>query len=211
MKIDTHVHSIIEKPHPVMSCDEMVDMAVEMGLDGFILTEHNKLLPEKEFQALRENKASLKIFRGIEVGCLDGLHYLIYGPLRFWPLDGETTPRNLVKIAHEDGNFVSIAHPYRSNMTDPNPDWKIPEHVYEMDIDGIEVKSFNLHNTVSQEKSLQLAELLNCVAMAGSDHHPHCPRIGKIGVKLENAVETDEELVGALKSGRLSRFDCVDF
>lgn len=207
MRLDTHVHTLIEgDKQPQLPVEELLKRASDVGLDGLIMTEHNTVRPNEEFYALREQAQDLVLFRGVEVGCADGFHYLVYGSLDFLPLVENLSPQELVQEVHAEDGFVAIAHPYRS------PDDVLPGHVYRLDLDGVEVKSFNLKSPVSQEKCLQLAETLNCWGIAGTDHHAHCPdRIGRLGIELERTVTTERDLVREMKEGAFTIFDTVDF
>lgn len=200
MKIDMHVHTRQGKSTSFMNRDDIIETAAERGLDGIIITDHNTILPAEELKAYRNNNRGLKVFQGVEVAT-SGFHFLVIGHLEFLPLTRETTPRELIKTAHSSGNFVAIAHPYR-RAEDVLPEW-----AYSQELDGVEVKSFNIMDTASQRKSLELAKSLGCLAIAGTDHHPGTDRVGKIGVELEADPQTEHELVMQLKSGKFKIFD----
>ncbi len=207
MKFDTHVHTIIEGNKPEnMTIDELIPAAKGAGVDGIVITEHNTVLPDKEFHDLQQKAGDLIILQGVEFGCTDGFDYLVYGSTGFLPLEEVITPWELVNTVHEEGGFVAVAHPYRP------PDKVIPSHIYELGLDGVEVKSFNLQSKVAQVKCLALARELNCVPIAGTDHHAHCPdRVGKIGIELERRVNSISDFVQELKKGHLKIYDRVDF
>lgn len=208
LKLDTHVHTINEKPDPTMNQQQLLAMAKANDLDGFIVTEHNVIRRPADLQALKQDALDnygLHVFQGVEIGCSDGFHYLVYGHLDFFPLPEDISPQELVVTAHRHNCWVAIAHPFRK------PDVVLPGHVYRLNLDGVEVKSYNLQSKLAQEKSRQMAVRMNCAVQAGTDHHAHCPRIGRIGIELAHPVTSEEELVAALRSESFQCFATVDF
>ena len=202
MKIDTHLHTRIYSACSKLPPAALINTAQQRNLDGIIITEHNQIWPEKDFSLLQEEASDLKIFRGVEVSCTDGFDYLIFGSMDFFPLKNDITPQEIMKIADKKDNFVAIAHPYRS------PEDVIPDHVYDLHLDGVEVKSFNMKADIQQRKAFNLAQKMNCIPIAGSDAHG-TGRIGKYGIELEKKADNNRELVNGLKGGNFKIFDYV--
>ena len=81
MLIDLHTHTSHLSMDSVLSVGDLVALAIDRGLDGICLTEHNAVWEPRELEALRE-KYDFPIFSGMEVGTEKG-HVLVFGLERF--------------------------------------------------------------------------------------------------------------------------------
>jgi len=79
MKIDMHVHTSKYSQCAISDADQMVSAAIEAGLDGIVLTEHNHMWNIDEINQLRERFPGFKIFNGVEVSVKDVGDILVYG------------------------------------------------------------------------------------------------------------------------------------
>lgn len=112
MKFDLHLHTSRHSPDSRMHPDALCRRAEAIGLDGFVITEHDWLWTETELDELRRAYPGLVILAGVEVSTREG-HFLAYG-LR----DPFATPRgigcaDLCREVHRQGGVVVAAHPFR--------------------------------------------------------------------------------------------------
>jgi hypothetical protein len=78
MKIDLHVHTRERSPCACSSTDEMILAAVDRGLDGLVITDHDRLVPTEDLAYLNAKYAPFRVFGGIEV-TTRGEHVLVLG------------------------------------------------------------------------------------------------------------------------------------
>lgn len=209
MRIDLHLHTSAFSNCGKQTPDELLRTARDAGLDGLVITDHSagyRIWPADQWADLQRKarKHGLRLFAGVEVGCLGGFDYLVYGSLDFLAAEklheGKyLEPEDLIEMAHRAGCFVAIAHPYRRE------DDLVPPRVYKLALDGVEVKSFNMKTELQQARGMALAKAMDCVPIAGSDAHIQI-RVGGFGVELKNRVEDERELVAALQAGEFRIF-----
>ena len=65
MKIDMHVHTSRHSSCAVMSPQQMAEAALQSGLDGVTLAEHDYLWTAEEARELAEQFPPLAVFRAI--------------------------------------------------------------------------------------------------------------------------------------------------
>ena len=78
MKFDLHIHTTRHSPDSVMDPIAMVHQANQIGLDGVVITEDDRLWTEEELEELRTVLPGLVVLAGIEVSAWEG-HFLVYG------------------------------------------------------------------------------------------------------------------------------------
>src|SRR6516162_7743877 len=78
MRFDCHLHTSRYSRDSLMDPFDMVQRAVEIGLDGVVITEHDALWPERELDDLRAAAPGLVVLAGVEVSTREG-HFLAYG------------------------------------------------------------------------------------------------------------------------------------
>jgi predicted metal-dependent phosphoesterase TrpH len=192
MIIDMHVHTERYSGCAHMSPEAMAQTAVDQGLDGIVITEHNYLWSQDERQALQAQYPALKILRGIEVSTAQG-HALSYGvstedTAAFYP---HMPLAELTHIVHDVGGIVILAHPTRY-------DDDIPDEVYDADIDGVEALSLNVRMYM-ERAILSLADQLDVPSIAGTDAHV-TESLGFYGTDFQAPIETEQELVASVKA-----------
>jgi predicted metal-dependent phosphoesterase TrpH len=168
MKIDLHVHTSERSECSQLTEHEQIQAAIQAGLDGIAITDHEKLVPSRRLEELRAQYTPFILYTGIEVPA-NGLHWLVLGlhdPLLegpFWNY------RDLHAYVRSKGGLIILAHPYRYKpWLGVNLDHHTP--------DGIEVRSTNTPIT-RENKIRKLAEKLCIVPVINSDAH----RSGSIG------------------------------
>src|SRR5436190_23938539 len=78
MKFDLHMHTRRYSPDSEIDPFELVKRAKEIGLDGIVITEHDRLWPEAELEELRRAAPGLVVLGGVEVSGRNG-DMLCYG------------------------------------------------------------------------------------------------------------------------------------
>ncbi len=210
MRIDAHLHTSKYSNCGKQTPDELLRAARKAGLNGLIVTDHsrgNRVWFTEELNSFKQHAEDngLVLFSGVEVGCIDGFDYLVYGSLDFLTSENHSNekylePETLIDMAHREGCFVAIAHPYR------RPDDVVPPRVYDLALDGVEIKSYNMSTAIQQDRAMALAETMDCCAIAGSDAHIQA-RVGGYGMELEHWVTEEQELIEALKDGKYRIFE----
>lgn len=160
--IDMHVHT-----SRYSECAESLDplklesYALNAGLHGVILTEHNAMWCEEEFQELQNTMKSIILYNGIEVTTDERHHLVIVGVNKntvFWK---GIKSKEAISLANEQGGVVILAHPYRSGL----PSLDIIKQV-----DAIEILSTSLSREES-ELAGHLTSYLGKSAIGCSDAH----------------------------------------
>ncbi|MCJ7737316.1 MAG: CehA/McbA family metallohydrolase [Anaerolineae bacterium] len=192
MIIDMHVHTEEYSDCAHMSPEAMAQTAVDRGLDGVVITEHDHLWSQDELQALQTRFPALRILRGIEVSTAEG-HALSYGvstedTAAFYP---HMPLADLTHIVHDVGGIVILAHPTRYEDD-------IPHEVYDADIDGVEALSLNVRKYM-EHAILSLASQLDVPSIAGTDAHV-TESLGFYGTDFQAPIETEQDLVAAVKA-----------
>ncbi|MDM7999252.1 MAG: PHP-associated domain-containing protein [Dehalococcoidia bacterium] len=204
LKIDLHVHTIPLSPDSLMSAEEAIQTAREIGLDGICFTEHDRAWQPSEIRVLRE-KYEFPVFTGVEVMLQGGIEMLAFGlNVDFTSLLHLRELRRMVTAA--DG-FMIYAHPFRGlpESTISDPDAAMRTALGKVDIAAIDaVEAHNgRHRETYNQPALQMAARHNLRTTGGSDAHSP-DEIGTCVTVFETTVTTDGELLQELKAGRFS-------
>jgi predicted metal-dependent phosphoesterase TrpH len=112
MKFDHHMHTARYSPDSIIDTEELIEHALEIGLDGVVITEHDYQWAEDELAELAYRAAPLRVFSGVEVSAIEG-HFLVYGlPSLDEVYPGIELARLLEIIRRHEGAIVG-AHPFR--------------------------------------------------------------------------------------------------
>jgi predicted metal-dependent phosphoesterase TrpH len=189
-RFDLHFHTLPRSHCSHMTLDQGLAAAVEAGLDGLVLTEHNELWPMDELTPFRRKAPKgFKLFVGTEINCAEN-HYLVYGLSNLRGIYYGIPAADLVTIAHQFGAAVVAAHPYRWEQ------WQ-GDYSAQLDIDGIEVDS---NNTSAMGKDLaeRLAGEKGIHRVVASDAHSTTV-VGKYWQDLPDSLESVRDLAGFLR------------
>lgn len=203
MKIDLHIHTTAFSSCSRMTPDEMMTAALKEGLDGVCLTEHNRIWPKEDADALGK-KYEMKIFRGMEVTTTGG-DILVFGldeePQGLW------TPAHLKSRVDAVGGVAVAAHPFRGfllfgfgsmelgpgDLAD-NPTFR---HVH-----GLEVCN-GLVTDEENELARKAAQELNLIMIGGSDAHK-TESVGTYVTDFIGGPKDEKDLVTAILTGQFS-------
>lgn len=188
MKIDLHVHTSERSDCATRTEEQQIRAAIEKGLDGIAITDHDRLVPRERLAALNDQFAPFKIFTGIEVSAED-LHWVVLGIHEPALERMDWRYPDLRAFVRSRGGFIFLAHPFRYRPT------------LHVDIegclpDGIEVESIN--TPASRKNDIRtLARRLGLVEIRNSDGH-HSGGVGSYHNLLPYPACDDRSLVAAL-------------
>ena len=196
MKVDLHVHTRISSPCSFIEPGPMIEAARAAGLDGVCVTEHDEIRGA-EVAARLGKREGFKVFRGIEVFTElgDMLVYGLYRDATSWKMPFDL----LVRLCRDAGAALVPAHPCRTAGEYVRTAGDRIACLLES-VDAIET-----HNggcmPEGNRAALELAASAMLPGTGGSDAH-HLFQIGRCYTLFEDRLETDEDLVQALKRGR---------
>lgn len=193
--LDIHTHTAAYSPCSISDPVAHLRQAVAVGLDGLCITEHDRLWPEGEWNALERDarKLGLLLLPGQEIRCMDkdgGLmgDFLVFGPeIR---IDRPLLPAELIQLIHERKGIVIAAHPYRAILG-------AGDGMNDLVLDGVEVYHPR-HDKPAVEKAQQAAEKGGMAQTGASDAH-RSEDIGTFGTTFLEPVTRLEELVLQIK------------
>lgn len=190
MRIDLHVHTSALSYDSNVAPEELVQLAQERGLDGLVLTEHDKIWDWDEL-ALLSRAAKFPVLPAVEV-TTDLGHILVFG-LRDLPR-GHHSARTLREVCDGEGALMYLAHPARSGSVRIKPD----EMTTLFDgVEGVNGSDGALHN----QASARAGSACRLPAIGGSDTHAR-HEVGLAATTFETAIQTMDDLLEALRSGR---------
>ena len=190
MRIDLHCHTTRFSACSSLAPEDIAARARAAGLDGICLTEHDRLWPPDELRRLAD-RFGLVVLRGMEVTTEVG-HVLVFGVDTAPP--GMFLARSLAAAVRRAGGLAALAHPGRAGQPHVPPD-----QIASL-FDAVEVLNGS-DGAAQNEAALALAVRTSLPGIAGSDcHAPH--EVGTVATVLPVRVETEAELVAALRLGR---------
>ena len=190
MLYDFHIHTHEYSDCSISLAEEMCQRAVERGLAGIALTEHDVWWPLSEIQKLQHRFPELTIMRGMEHSGPEG-HFLVFLPN---PENGEIpgwcSVLDLIPLVHNYGGIVIWAHPFR--FSSKRPSWLI-----RVQPDGMEVASSNMH-TQSETMARKVAAETGITTFCNSDAH-NASLLGNYGNELDFALTSVEDFIAYVR------------
>ena len=206
---DLHVHTTKGSSDSGLTPGQLMERALEIGLDGVCLTEHGGgwTGPEidKAFSA-----SGLTVIGGIEAAT-DAGHVLVYGMRSY--VEGMHTVAGLRRAADGAGAVIVSAHPFR-NLFNSNPNGvnllypdsrdrpdaprDASHHPLFSVVDEMEVA--NGGNTDGENAfAVEVARELGLKGTGGSDaHSPH--GLGRCVTVFDGEVRSESDLIDALRA-----------
>lgn len=196
-KIDLHVHSH-ESGDNDADPEEVVERAIERGLDGIAFTEHYSYGASEQAERLRGKYGkALLIFRGVEFSAKEG-HCLVFGAdTDRLGLTGAPMAE-VVRVVNGAGGVVVPSHPFRGGNSAGNLVRSLPGIVALEGCNGVNHHAMN-------RKAIETARALGIAHTGGSDAHDP-PDVGSCYTEFEEAV-TLTNLVELLRQGRYRGVD----
>lgn len=196
-KIDLHIHSKNSGDND-SDPEEMIERAIEIGLDGIAFTEHYYYEASEELMPfIYKYKNSITIIRGVEFSASDG-HCLVFG-FNTDDISGkDTSIGQLIKIVDSLGGIAIPAHPYRGINSIGDSLLNLSGLFAIEGFNGCSMPAFN-------QKAIKAAAILNIPFIGGSDaHSPN--EVGSCYTAFYEPV-TQENIVSLLKKGNFIAFD----
>ncbi len=188
-RLDLHVHSD-RSPDGRSSVDELVAAAVERGLSGIALTDHNTVAGHARLAEVARIRPELLLLPGVEVSTADG-HLLVYGTVEAPPPRRPWT--ETFAWVRDRGGVAVPAHPFRffhgagAARTGVAP---VPA-----------IETVNGHNgRTANTRARRLAESRSLGGTGGSDAHA-AREVGVAWTVFPVGVGTPEALLEALARG----------
>ncbi|ERJ13411.1 PHP domain-containing protein [Haloplasma contractile] len=164
MKIDLHLHCKERSGCSIATEIEQIEAAIGYGLDGIVITDHDKLVPKEHLKELNDKYAPFKVFGGVEVTTVpNGDHVLVIGVTDDALETEEWTYERLYKFVKTHNGFIALCHPYRYGNT-------VNIDIATFVPDAIEIHSTNI-GVDDTPRIETLAKRLGCKLIANSDSH----------------------------------------
>ncbi len=208
--VDMHVHSMYSG-ESLSRPGDIIDVALEKGLDAIVVTEHSSLRASSPFDKFR-GKTRLTILRGAEIST-DAGHMLVYGiddkDWDDWGKHGDVNARDLISRVNALGGIAVPAHPYiidnpsRSALP-KEPVASVDQRVVTLSgLGAIEVCNGKTVNRPSICEMLgAAARNMGLPGTGGSDAHIPSD-VGRSYTAFRVPVYSNKDLVAAVKSGVL--------
>ncbi len=165
MTFDLHMHTKRYSPDSVIDPEELVRRAKAVGLDGIVITEHDRLWPEHELEELRRLQPDLMILGGVEISGRGG-DMLCYGVTDLSSLRRGVPWRELVAEVRQQGGVAVAAHPYRWGQ-----DFDAMLEEAGVTLDGVEVMSNNMDAGLRTAAAKFAARHPEYATLGNSDAH----------------------------------------
>jgi len=171
----------------------MCQRAIDSGLSGIALTEHDFWRPPSEVQELQQRFPELTIMRGMEHSCPEG-HFLVFLPNpENGDIPGWCSVLDLIPLVHKYGGIVIWAHPFR--FSSKRPSWL--KHAQP---DGMEVASSNMHREAEAMAKKNAAQR-GILTFRNSDAHDAFI-VGRYGNELDTQLTSVEDFITYVRKRR---------
>jgi predicted metal-dependent phosphoesterase TrpH len=193
MSFDLHMHTRRYSPDSEIDPFDLVRRAREIGLDGIVITEHDKLWPEDELEELRALVPGLIVLAGVEVSGRNG-DLLCYGVTDISELRRGMPWGDLCREVRRQGGATVAAHPYRWGQ---DFDGLLAEERPELT--GLEMMSNNMDPQIRSRAASFLDRNPNYATLGNSDAHA-LEIVGACYTEFDAEIRTSVELVAAIQS-----------
>ncbi len=196
-RFDLHVHSRNSGDNDA-DLEEIIERAVQIGLDGIAITEHYFYAASEPVERLREKYGrSIQLVRGVEFSAAEG-HCLVFGVDTDRLGIGNAPVRDVIRVVNEAGGIVIPSHPFRGVCS-------LGEMADDLaGIGGLEgYNGANMHSM--NARAVALATRLRIPFTGGSDAHA-VSEVGSCYTEFDDEV-TAEALVPLLRAGRYRGVD----
>jgi predicted metal-dependent phosphoesterase TrpH len=186
LKADLHVHSVGSYDGKA-SVEEILDAAVEAGLDAVAVTDHDEI--EKSLEAAdRADDRGLVGVPGVEVSTEEG-HLLALG-VEKRPSPNEPVPDTVERV-RELGGAAVVPHPFQ----------RMRHGIGAVeDCDGIETYNSRLFTGYANRQARKFARKNDLPELAGSDAHI-AEMVGRAYTLVDSEHDVDS-LIEAINEGR---------
>ena len=195
MKFDLHMHTRRYSPDSIIVPEQLVRQARAVGLDGIVITEHDRLWPEKELDELRRLQPDLVILGGVEISARGG-DVLCYGVTDITRLQRGVSWRDLVTEVRRQGGVAVAAHPYRWGQ-----EFDALLEDEGVTLDGVEMMSNNMDAGLRRSTALFASQHPEYATLGNSDAH-EIEVVGCCRTEFGIPVRTMADLIKAIRERR---------
>ncbi|MFQ3573402.1 MAG: CehA/McbA family metallohydrolase [Thermodesulfovibrionales bacterium] len=190
-KIDLHIHTRNSGDNST-DPEDIIEQAIEVGLDGIAITEHDYFCLSEEVEPLIDKyKDRLVIIRGVEFTTSQG-HCLVFGVDTDRFFKGNIDMDVLIKEVDSLGGIAIPSHPYRTINS-------IGDRLF--GLSGLKV--IEGHNGCNMkymnDKAIEVSRQLKIPYIGGSDAHTAFD-VGNCYTVFKQRVDKDN-IVSSLKAG----------
>lgn len=196
-KIDLHIHTRNSGDNSAEP-EDVIEQAIEIGLDGIAITEHYYFGASEEVERLSEKyKDKLVIIRGVEFSTRQG-HCLVFGvdTDRLFKKDVEMD--DLINTVESLGGIAIPSHPYRVINSIGDGLFNLSNLRVIEGYNGCNMKFMN-------DRAIQVSRQLKVPYTGGSDAHTPYD-VGNCYTVFKERVNKDN-IVSCLKSGEYIGID----
>lgn len=199
--LDLHIHTTAFSACSNLDPADMVAQAKAVGLDGVVITEHEKLWPADDLQRLSD-ESGLLVLGGVEITTTEG-DITAYGLKE--EVGRMVTPAELRAIADDQGALLIAAHPFRGFLLfgfgelQLNVDQAAARSIFES-VDGLEICNCKVTDA-ENEFAAKVGAHLDLLMVGGSDAHA-AHEVGLCATAFEDDITDVPDLLAALRSGR---------
>ena len=206
MILDLHIHTSWNSADSNLSPIELIREAKRLGLDGVVVTEHDRGWDRFRARELAAEHDFL-FLRGMEVSTDLG-HILVCGLEEY--VSGIQRAEKLRQVVDEVGGIMIAAHPFRRAFT---PDFRhgkepTPLHAGRGGTGDPSLRSSmawkSATGAVSTGKTscaMQVCDYLGLTPTGGSDAHSELG-IGCYATQFDDPIRTEADVIAALKQRR---------
>lgn len=180
-----HIHSKYS-PCSRASIHAILDKALDVGLQGVAITDHDTIKGAQKAKKLAESYG-VQVFIGSEVTSSDG-QILAYGIEQEIPLG--LTAGETIRVIHDLNGVAVAAHPFRETS------YSLGNRIFELELDGVEV--LDAFRGIDKEAK-SAAEIMGVSMIGGSDAH-HEEDVGWGVTEFKTQIENDSTLLEAIRN-----------
>ncbi len=193
MIIDLHVHEKTYSSDSHIALEDIIDKAMEMGLDGVCITDHESVQLREKAHALSREK-NFPVLVGAEVLTYEG-DLLVYG-LDHLP-SNKMHADELAAYVTSRGGAVISAHPYRKNYRG------LEDHLKNIEcLSGVEGLNGSTPFYLNLQ-AMEAAEESQNPVFGGSDAHV-IQQVGKYATRFNGTIVNEQELAQAIREGNVT-------
>lgn len=196
-KYDLHVHSKYSGDND-SEPEDIIESAIEVGLDGIAFTEHYSYEASEYIAALQEKYQKwISIIRGVEFSAREG-HCLVFGVNTDKALQKNASIEHIIDVVDALGGITIPAHPYRGSEGIGDRIFRLPKLMAIEGYNGCNIHAFN-------HQSIEAAAKLGICFTGGSDAHL-ATDVGSCYTIFKEPA-TQDNIVNLLKKGQFTGLD----
>jgi predicted metal-dependent phosphoesterase TrpH len=204
--LDMHVHTTIGSYDSNLSPLELIRIGKASGLDGVVVTEHDRGW-DRDLARHLAREHDFLILCGMEVSTDLG-HILVYGLEEY--VSGILYAETLRQVVNRIDGVMFAAHPYRKAFVSTNGRWDAPKPTLTVQqaadrpivqlVDGLEV-----YNGATGDRENAMAAAVRAYVgvrgIGGSDAHSE-HGLGCCVTEFARQIRSERELIEELRAGR---------